>query len=165
MTISRRCLICANLNPCRDHSEADQEAELARNDAAIALIHGRAASPFRDFTPALGWRWRSSNGALNAPTDMETRHLFFTLRMIWNNSQPEQARVGAVRLYCFGPQYTVPYMRQAILHIGRELFTRPDILPEWRSQLEQMAAWINGADWHEVDLIRGARPALTHEES
>jgi hypothetical protein len=35
---SRRCLICANINPCRLHSEADQQAELARNDAAIAEI-------------------------------------------------------------------------------------------------------------------------------
>jgi hypothetical protein len=36
--ISRRCLICANINPCREHSEQEQEAELARNDAAIARI-------------------------------------------------------------------------------------------------------------------------------
>lgn len=38
--MSRRCLICANINPCREHSEADQSAELARNDAAIARIRG-----------------------------------------------------------------------------------------------------------------------------
>lgn len=38
--MSRRCLICANINPCRLHSEADQDAELARNDREIARIRG-----------------------------------------------------------------------------------------------------------------------------
>lgn len=34
---SRRCLVCANLNPCRNHGPVEQAAELARNDAAIAV--------------------------------------------------------------------------------------------------------------------------------
>lgn len=29
--MSRRCLICSNINPCRDHSEEAQDAELRRN--------------------------------------------------------------------------------------------------------------------------------------
>lgn len=36
--IARRCLICANINPCRNHSEEAQEAELKRNDREIAEI-------------------------------------------------------------------------------------------------------------------------------
>jgi len=32
--MSRRCLICSNINPCAKHSEADQDAELRRNTAA-----------------------------------------------------------------------------------------------------------------------------------
>lgn len=38
--ISRRCLICANYNPCSSHSEEAQEAELRRNDEEIAKIRG-----------------------------------------------------------------------------------------------------------------------------
>ncbi len=36
--MSRRCLICADINPCSKHSSEDQESELAANDAAIAAI-------------------------------------------------------------------------------------------------------------------------------
>jgi len=36
--ISRRCLICAAINPCSEHSQEDQRVELARNDAAIAKL-------------------------------------------------------------------------------------------------------------------------------
>lgn len=36
--MSRRCLICANINPCRDHSEAEQHAELDRNDVAVKKL-------------------------------------------------------------------------------------------------------------------------------
>jgi hypothetical protein len=36
--MTRRCLICSKLNPCSEHSHADQMAELARNDAEIAQI-------------------------------------------------------------------------------------------------------------------------------
>lgn len=40
---SRRCLICANMNPCSKHSEEAQRQELSRNDEAVALI--RASNP------------------------------------------------------------------------------------------------------------------------
>lgn len=43
--MSRRCLICSNLNPCREHSDADQSNELARNDAAIAKIRAERELP------------------------------------------------------------------------------------------------------------------------
>jgi len=33
--MSRRCLICSNLNPCHEHSESVQDAELARNSRAV----------------------------------------------------------------------------------------------------------------------------------
>lgn len=36
--ISRRCLLCANINPCRQHSAQEQVDELRRNDAEIAEI-------------------------------------------------------------------------------------------------------------------------------
>lgn len=36
--MSRRCLICSNINPCREHSDAAQDAELDRNLRAIREI-------------------------------------------------------------------------------------------------------------------------------
>lgn len=38
--MSRRCLICANINPCREHSGSEQDAELSRNQRAIANYSG-----------------------------------------------------------------------------------------------------------------------------
>lgn len=90
-----------------------------------------------------GWRWHTAREGLLPPAEMETRHLFNTLRMIWNNFMPPSMRVGAVRLYRFDPR-THPrrYLGEAILQIGRELFTRPDITPGMQIQLEQMAAFL-----------------------
>lgn len=42
---SRRCLICANINPCREHGAEAQAAELDRNDRAIAALKAPPAVP------------------------------------------------------------------------------------------------------------------------
>lgn len=54
--MSRRCLICANINPCSRHSEQDQVDELARNDREIARIKGEEflnalKNPFKGKSP------------------------------------------------------------------------------------------------------------------
>ena len=46
--IARRCLICANLNPCKQHSNAAQWEELRRNDAEIARIKAKQKDPTHD---------------------------------------------------------------------------------------------------------------------
>jgi hypothetical protein len=89
----------------------------------------------------VGWRWRDRKGLLHAPSEMETRHLFYTLRMIWNNFMPAEMRVGSVRLYRFGKIYTSKYFTEAIIALGKELSTRNDLELEWLSELEMMAAW------------------------
>lgn len=124
-----------------------------------------ATSPFLGFAPALNWRWRSNGGSQHYPADMETRHLFHTLRMIWNNVMPEAAWVGRIKLYSFGPTYTDQYMREAVLNIGRELMSRDDLRPDWRAQLDQMAAWLSGTAWATAEGISGPRPALQKAES
>lgn len=93
---------------------------------------------------ANGWTWRVKDGKEQLhPCNMVTRHLFFTLRMIWNHAMPAEARVGDnIQLYSFGPAYTEEYMRHAIAHIGTELLTRTDIQPAWQKQLDKMQAWL-----------------------
>lgn len=44
---TRRCLICANTNPCREHSAVEQAEELRRNDAAIASIRHPSPEPLK----------------------------------------------------------------------------------------------------------------------
>jgi len=70
---------------------------------------------------------------------METRHLFYTLRMIWNHTMPESVRFRRYRNYQLGPFYTAEYLQQAITHIGRELLQRSDLRPKWQADLAHMA--------------------------
>lgn len=91
------------------------------------------------------WKWRSKDGTFRDPADMETTHLFYVLRMIWNHTMPIEAHVRTpgrpINYYTFGEFYTVDYMKSAILHIWAELTTRSDI-PVWAQiQLAQMHRW------------------------
>lgn len=105
-----------------------------------------------------GWVWRDREGGLWKPHSMETRHLFHTLRMIWNNFMPARMRVGAVRLYDFPAVYTDAYFRDAVRSIGRELNTRKDLTPSWRAQLAEMASWFS--EWEGVNESTISAPAL-----
>jgi len=109
-----------------------------------------------------GWQWRTKDGVWLDPAKMATSHLFYTLRMIWNNTMPAVARVGEVKLYVFGPTYTNEYLKRAVRQLAAELGTRADIEAEHRRQLEAMLRWletgqIQGAS-HELSLIeRGGK--------
>lgn len=96
------------------------------------------------------WRWRTREGELLAPSEMATSHLFFTLRMIWNNSMPPHMAVGRVRRYSFDPRfYTRDYFAQAILAVGRELSGRTDLTADQQRQLSEMRDWLQafGTSW------------------
>ena len=91
-----------------------------------------------------GWAWRTRQGEYVQPCDMETRHLFFTLRMIWHNTMPRDAWVmAAPRLYEFSPIYTDEYMHDAIWHLSVELAGRTDMTEDWARQLRQMVGYFN----------------------
>jgi hypothetical protein len=92
------------------------------------------------------WKWRDKKGYFHAPRKMETRHLFCTLRMIWNNFMEPSMRVGKVRLYQFNPYYTRRYFAEAIVVIGRELQGRNDLTAQWKDELQQMASHLRGHD-------------------
>lgn len=106
-------------------------------------------APGQEIAP--GWKWRERTGAFVSPSRMETRHLFYTLRMIWNNRMPAHMSVGKVRLYSFRSFYTRDYFAQAIIALGRELMGREDIAPVWRAELEQMRAWLGRSDLKAVE--------------
>lgn len=120
-------------------------------------------TPFagRDVTP--GWTWRSADGDEWAPASMETRHLFYTIRMIWNHAVPEHMRVGQnIRLYRFPAFYTRAYMELAVFHLGHELMRRRDLLPWQVRELELIASWFREYDWTEVKPLAGPRLQLEH---
>jgi hypothetical protein len=85
--------------------------------------------------------WRDRTGQWHLVKRMETRHLFYTLRMIWNHTMPASARLPG-NLYSFGPTYTRKYMIDAISAIVPELAQRKDMTPDWTAQLERMKDWL-----------------------
>lgn len=108
-------------------------AELPASGGKALVIGGGAIVP--------GFLWRTREGEMVSPGDMETRHLFYTLRMIWNCHAPEAERVGRnVKLYSFGPSYTRAYFEEAIANLAANLLRRDDIAPWQMAELEQMAA-------------------------
>lgn len=71
---------------------------------------------------------------------METRHLFHTIRMVWNNFLPAHMRVGRVALYRFNPRfYPDWYLAEAVVECWNELGKRDDIAPAWQRELDEMA--------------------------
>jgi hypothetical protein len=93
---------------------------------------GHIAAPFQ---------WRDRTGQLWFVDRMETRHLFYTLRMIWNHTMPKSARLPG-NLYSFGPTYTAKYMMDAVNAIVPELEGRKDMHRDWSAQLEKMKNWL-----------------------
>lgn len=85
------------------------------------------------------WQWMDRDGNLHDPREMETRHLFYTLRMIWNHAMPENVRLYPYKRYTFGGFCTDEYMQEAVRHIGQELLLRLDIKPAWDHELQAMA--------------------------
>lgn len=116
---------------------------------------------FKDHVPAEPFKWRDAEGDFWSPADMETRHVFYTVRMIWNHAVPEDMRVGRnVRLYRFGKFYTHAYMKAAVLNLGKEVLTRNDLLPSQRRELGQIAAYSRDDLFTVVHTVAGPRLAL-----
>lgn len=90
-----------------------------------------------------GFMWRDRDGGMHTPASMETRHLFYTLRMIWNNRMPEQCRFRNARMYQFGSHYSDAYLKSALRPLATELSRRGDMTPEWSEQLRTMLTWLS----------------------
>ena len=81
--------------------------------------------------------WRDRNGKFHAPGQMETRHLFYTLRMIWNHSAPKELQIAPFKKYSFSPFYTPEYIIRAVKELSKELGKRKDI-HQYESDLRHM---------------------------
>lgn len=84
------------------------------------------------------FRWRTNGGPELLPQEMDTHHLYYTLRMIWNHTVPAKHHFPCYRRYTFDPSYTKDYLLQAIPALLEELSKRTDILPSWKVGLNFM---------------------------
>lgn len=80
-----------------------------------------------EFEVSTDFKWRDRRGQFHYPKDMETRHLFFTVRMIWNHTVPDMYQIKPFERYNFSSFYTSFYMGQAVRNILSELSTRNDL--------------------------------------
>jgi len=88
------------------------------------------------------FEWKDRNNNFYKVTEMETRHLYFTLRMIWNHVCPEELQLKPFKKYKFGKFYTQKYIEEAVYHLSRELSTRRDIPMTWLKDLRKIHAYI-----------------------
>lgn len=85
-----------------------------------------------------GFLWKDRNDVYHEPKQMATRHLFYTLCMIWNHSVPYSMRTHDFIAYDFGGFYTVNYMAKAVINLYEELKTRQDMTEDWKSKLNHI---------------------------
>lgn len=93
--------------------------------------------------PVAGFKWRQKGGVFISPSEMETRNIYFSLRMIWNHRMPENAKLRPYREYEFNIFYTDQYFTDAIYHLSRELKTRTDMRDIWVFELNQMIEYLS----------------------
>lgn len=82
------------------------------------------------------WVWRTASGESLLPEQMETRHVFNTLRMIWNHVAPEDLRLHPYRRY--RSIYSREYMLEAVQHLATELAGRRDLTHLQQRELDEM---------------------------
>lgn len=82
------------------------------------------------------WVWRSANGQCFRPAEMETQHLFNTLRMIWNHVAPDSLRLHPFRAY--SSIYPDEYLLEAVRHLAAELSGRHNLTPRQARELDHM---------------------------
>lgn len=88
--------------------------------------------------------WKDRENQFHLIHEMDTKHLFFTLRMIWNHYTPIQMRIEPYKKYKIGTFYSKEYISDAIKHITRELGTRNDLTPYFIKCLTKMKEYIDG---------------------
>lgn len=87
------------------------------------------------------YHWRDAQGCLFLPRLMATRHLWLTIRMIWNHSVDEEDRLHPYKDqgdWMGKRNYPPMYVARTLLELSKELRTRNDLEPQWIKELQMM---------------------------
>lgn len=85
------------------------------------------------------FKWRDKHGNFHKVEDMETRHLFHVVRMVWDHSMPREWQTRFPNRYRFPEFYSEDYMALAVRLMLPALLHRRDLTPEmmyWLSFIE-----------------------------
>ena len=91
------------------------------------------------FFLAKEYKWRDKFGNFHRVDDMETRHLFHVVRMIWDHSMPKNWHTRFRNRYRFPDFYTEDYMALSVRLMLPVVLRRQDLTPEmmyWLSFME-----------------------------
>jgi hypothetical protein len=89
------------------------------------------------------FHWRTHDGQSLPVDQMETRHLVYSLRMIFNHIAPEHLRVPGGKRWSGIDQWDLSYLKDAVGAMLVETGRRRDLTPEHRGILAAIKA---GAD-------------------
>lgn len=96
--------------------------------------------------PVAGFRWRTQFGEMLLPSEMATRHVFYTWLLIWNHACPPALVRKEGRKYDgFGKWYTPARMLTAFGVMMVELQKRNDLSPEFRKIVREVM--VSYAKW------------------
>lgn len=98
-----------------------------------------ALKNYRGHTVVKEYAWRDRHGNFHRIEDMETRHLFHVVRMIWDHSMPKEWQTTFRSRYHFPEFYDVDYMALSVRLMFPALMNRKDLTPEmwfWISFME-----------------------------
>jgi hypothetical protein len=84
------------------------------------------------------FKWRDKFGNFHKVEDMETRHLFHVVRMVWDHSMPREWQTRFKNRYRFPEFYSEDYMALAIRLMLPALLHRRDLTPEQMYWLQFM---------------------------
>jgi hypothetical protein len=92
-------------------------------------------------TQSFKWRMSGNHGYIEV-TLMTTRHLFNTLRMVWNLTIPEDTQLTKLNYSRLGPTYTPEYIKEAMTRLYSELLGRDDVTPAMLQELQPMRDYL-----------------------
>ncbi len=85
-------------------------------------------------------KWRTSEGVVMEYSEMETAHLFFSLRMLFNHTCAEEDRIPNCKEWDKESirKYGATVLREAVVDLLAELSSRLDIQPWMLGQIQYM---------------------------
>ncbi len=101
----------------------------------------RQAAKNKNKTVADEFKWRDRRGGYHYPSAMNTDHLFYTVRMIWNHNMP--VKLAPYAKYAFNEFYSAEYMKNALRAMVPELAKRIDLTNLQRADLKSMTRWLS----------------------
>lgn len=127
------------------------------------MIHGDIANQLDQLIHNLkahkqSFVWNDAFGKSYPVGNMDTHHLFYSVRMLWNHLLPAHVQMKPFKKKAIGNPHS-EYWKQAMAVMWRVLLDRKDITPKFQEGIDIMRRNFDVArEWLEEDSIEAAAP-------